>query len=164
MNPRTALVPTQRTAALVIGAAPCALLIAAFAPGAWVVAPALGAALLLVVLADALLAGPVHDLAVTAPSDVEIGAETAFRVRAGFGAGTRGTVRCALAADPRLLPGGRAVAALEPGEDGQWAAAVPCWPSRRGTGAVETVWLNWTGPLGLGARQVARAVGQPVRV
>jgi uncharacterized protein (DUF58 family) len=164
MRAHSALVPTQRAAALAIGAAPVALLIAATAPGAWVVAPALGCALLLLVVADGLLAGRVKDLKVTVISDVEVGAEGWLQVFAGFGPGSRAAVRCALAADPRLLPEGRTEAALFPLADGSWQVAIGYRPSRRGTGAVERLWLGWTGPLGLGARQHAQDVGQPVRV
>jgi uncharacterized protein (DUF58 family) len=161
---RTSLVPTARAAALVIGAAPVALLIAALAPGAWVVAPALGCALLLLVVADGLIAGRVRQLDVRVITDVEVGGEGWLQVHAGFGPGSRSAVRCALAADSRLLADGSTEAALFPLEGGDWQVAIGYRPTRRGTGAVERLWLNWTGPLGLGARQHAQDVGQAVRV
>lgn len=164
MSTRAALVPTQRAVALVIGAAPVALLIAGVAPGAWVVAPALGCALLLLVVADGLIAGRIRHLDVKVITDVEVGGEGWLEVHAGFGPGSRGAVRCALAADPRLMPDGRAEAALFALEGGLWQVAIGYRPVRRGTGAIERLWLNWSGPLGLGARQHAQDVGQAVRV
>ncbi len=160
---RTSFVPTARAALLIAAAAPVALLIGALAPGAWIVAPALGGALLTLVLVDALLAGKVTDLALTMPPEAEIGADSWFRAKAAFSRGMRRDVNASLATDARLLDGGSGSFALAP--DGEeWAGALAYRPNRRGTGAVERVWLRWSGPLGLGARQMSRAVAASVRV
>ncbi len=159
----TAIVPTVRAALLLAAAAPFALLIGALAPGAWIIAPALGGALLALVLVDALLAGKVTDLALTMPPETEIGAESWFLAKAAFSSGMRRDVNASLATDTRLLDGGRGSFALEP-DGGDWKGALIYRPSRRGTGAVERLWLRWTGPLGLGARQMSRAVAASVRV
>ena len=45
-----------------------------------------------------------------------------------------------------------------------WRGTLHFAPARRGTGAVERLWLRWTGPLGLGARQVSRGVAAQMRV
>jgi uncharacterized protein (DUF58 family) len=37
-------------------------------------------------------------------------------------------------------------------------------PSRRGTARIATLWLRWSGPLGLGHRQVTRPLDQAVRI
>jgi uncharacterized protein (DUF58 family) len=158
------IVPTLRAAILVALAAPVALVIAAAAPGAWIAAPALGGALLVLVLADALVAGSLRDARLTVPGDVEVGAESRLLVHARFAAGQPGRVEAAVALDPRLAPGGRAVLALRREDDGGWRGAFAFAASRRGTGRAERLWLRWQGPLGLGARQVHRDIDQAVRV
>ncbi len=158
------LVPTSRAAMLIALAAPVALVIAAVAPAAWIVAPALGGALLLLVLADGLAAGTANDVRFTFIPDVEVGTQGWFEVFAGFRGGRRTRVECAIAADPRLLPGGRCAHSLFALPDGNWQVAIGYHPSRRGAGMVEKLWLRWTGPLGLGARMLSRPVGQEVRV
>ncbi len=162
---RPAIVPTQKAAILIAVAAPVALLIAALAPGAWVVAPAAGAVLLALVVGDALLAGRIEDCALDVPSDVEVGGDSAFRIHAEFrGNGRRSRVDCALATDARLLPGGAGGSALALKDANHWHGEVAFSPLRRGTGVVEGLWLRWAGPLGLGARQIAREMDRPVRV
>jgi uncharacterized protein (DUF58 family) len=96
--------------------------------------------------------------------DIEVGEEGQFQLTAAFAGGLRSRVDCALSADPRLLPGGRTEAALLWQDNGQWRAAVGYRPVRRGTGQVENLWLKWTGPLGLGARQQQRQIDRAVRV
>jgi uncharacterized protein (DUF58 family) len=158
------IVPTTRAAILIALAAPVALLIAALAPAAWIVAPAMGGALLVLIVLDALAAGRCNDLQFTIFPDVEVGEEAWVQVHAGFAGGMRSTVDCALASDARLLPGGRSEMSLFPLEDGKWQVALGYRPSRRGTGLFENLWLRWTGPLGIGARQMHHPVGQMVRV
>ena len=71
--PTLAVVPTTRAAVLAGLAAPVALVIAALAPGAWLVAPGFALAVLLLVLADALLAGAVlrHRLLLSPAAEIE---------------------------------------------------------------------------------------------
>ncbi|MFC0588834.1 DUF58 domain-containing protein [Novosphingobium aquiterrae] len=161
---RARVVPTARAAALVVVAAPVAVLIAALAPEAWVIAPLIGAVVLGLILLDAALAGRATDLAVTAPRDVEVGHDETFRIAAAFAGGRRSSVSAAVSSDARLLPGGRAERTLDPLDRNSWQGALAYVPSRRGTGTLEHVWLRWAGPLGLGARQVARTLDQAVRV
>lgn len=157
------IVPTLRAAILLALAAPVAVVIAAVAPAAWIIAPALGGALLLVIIADALAAGNLREVRLGVPADVEVGAESHIAVQALFAAGLRGRIDAALALDTRLAPGGRLVFAMT-GEGGDCTGGAAFAPSRRGTGAVDRLWLRWTGPLGLGARQSVRAQDQSVRV
>lgn len=159
----TAIVPTLRAAILIALAAPVALVIAAVAPGAWIVAPALGGALLALILADALAAGSARDAGLIAPRDVEVGSEGQFEVHARIVGGRPGAVEAALSADPRLVPGGRCLFRLTR-RDGAWRGLASFTPSRRGTGDVTRLWLRWTGPLGLGARQVSQPLDHAVRV
>ena len=159
-----AIVPTRRAAILIAVAAPVALLIAAVAPGAWIVAPAAGLALLVTIIGDALAAGKLVDAAIAAPSDIEIGTEGWLDVHAAFSGGARSRVDCALEADMRLMPGGRLEFPVPAEAAGSNRATVPFTATRRGTATVERMWLLWAGPLGLGARQVRRKVGQDVRI
>jgi uncharacterized protein (DUF58 family) len=160
-----AIVPTLRAGVLIALAAPAALLLAAFAPGAWIAAPALGGAVLALVLLDALLAGRLEDARLIAPHDVEVGGQANLAILADIAGGITGSMTASVALDPRLAPGGRSEFALKRDPaSASWQGGVILTPNRRGTGAVERLWLRWTGPLGLGARQVSRAVGQSVRV
>ena len=164
MTPRAALIPTGRALLLIAAAAPLALLVAVLSPASWAAAPLTGTVILALVVIDALLAGRMARLDLTADPDVEVGEEGWIQIAAAFSPGLRGQVDCALAGDVRLLEGGRSEAQLTPSPDGGWQAALPFRPTRRGTGEIEEVWLRWTGPLGLGARQVSRELALPVRV
>lgn len=161
---RAALIPTGRAALLLAAMAPLALLLAVLAPALWSAAPVLGTLVLALVLVDALLAGRLDSVSLAADPDVEVGGDGMIRIAATLTGGVPGRAEVAIAADPRLLPGGRSEAVLERGEGARWSAAVPFSPNRRGTGEIEELWLRWTGPLGLGARQVRRDLAQPVRV
>ena len=164
MAARAAIVPTARAALLVAGAAPLALLLAVLIPGSWAAAPVLGTLVLLLVLGDAALAGRSTGAELTLLPDVEVGEAGWIQVLARFTAGARSKVECTLASDPRLLPGGRAECALHRRADGTWLAAIDYRPTRRGTAEVDALWLRWTGPLGLGARQLRQTSAQSVRV
>ena len=157
-------IPTGRAALLVAAAAPAALLLAVLVPGSWAAAPLLGTLVLALVLLDALLAGRATSVDLSALPDAEVGELGWLEVLASFGGGWRSRVDCALASDARLLTGGTGHAALERGDDNHWLARMEFRPSRRGTAEVEELWLRWTGPLGLGARQLRRATSQRVRV
>jgi uncharacterized protein (DUF58 family) len=158
------IIPTLRAAVLIALAAPVALVIAAVAPGAWIVAPALGGALLALVVADALLAGRLVDCELAAAADTEVGAEQAIGVAARFAGGWCERVDCAIALDPRLAPGGRLAFALDRQAEGAWGGEAALRPARRGTAAIERLWLRWSGPLGLGARQRVSTPERVVRV
>jgi uncharacterized protein (DUF58 family) len=116
------------------------------------------------VVLDALLAGRAKDLAITLLPDVEVGEPGWLQVLAQFGGGWRSRVECALGCDARLLSGGHARVGLVCGVGNAWAANVEFRPSRRGTAEFEELWLRWTGPLGLGARQARRSIAQSVRI
>lgn len=149
---------------MIAGLAPLALILAAAAPGAWIAAPALGGALLVLVLLDGLFAGSLADLRVIAPADAEVGEAAALTVLADLTrAGPRARPEAALECDPRLASGGRIALALSP-LDGAWSGTTYLHPNRRGTGAVSRAWLRWSGPLGLAHRQASRALDSAVRV
>ena len=164
MTTRAFFVPTGRAALLVAAAAPAALLLAVLVPGSWAAAPLLGTAVLALVVLDAMLAGRSQGFDITLLSDVEVGEAGWLQVLARFGGGWRSRVDCALGSDARLLPGGHARAELVRSVGEIWEARIEFRPSRRGTAEFEELWLRWTGPLGLGARQLRRAARQSVRV
>jgi uncharacterized protein (DUF58 family) len=157
-------IPTARALLLIAAAAPVALLLAVLAPGAAAAAPALGTLVLVLILADALLAGRLVKLDFTFNTDVEVGEEGWLQFAANFSKGWRSRVDCAVESDPRLLPGGRCEHPLFRIDDQAWQVAIGYRPNRRGSGAIEQVWLRWTGPLGLGARQLRQGADQAVRV
>lgn len=158
------ILPTARTAWIAALAAPVALVIAAAVPAAWAVAPVAALGLVALALVDALMAGRLTDWRVIAPPDAEVGEPLALGVLADIaGRAPGGSVEASLAFDPRLAEGGRAVLSLAP-KDGAWQGEGSVTPARRGTAALLRVWLRWTGPLGLGARQVSHPLEQAVRI
>jgi uncharacterized protein (DUF58 family) len=155
-------VPTARTVLALLALAGVGLGVSALAPAAWWVPPWLGVGLLTLVLLDARLAGHVGEIRLLAPVEVEVGAVGRLALHAVLG--PRATrVEAALGVEPRLAPGGALRFALAR-EEGMHHGGVNITPSRRGPAPVESLWLRWQGPLGLGARQVRRAGGQTIRV
>jgi uncharacterized protein (DUF58 family) len=165
LRPLLIVAPTERAAWLIAGLAPVAVVIAAIAPGAWVIAPLVGAVLLALIIADALLAGRSTGWEIHAPADTEVGQPTRVAVTARFTGRRHRRVAAALACDARLAPGGRVTIDLapEPYQPG-WRGETVLTPTRRGTAAVTQGWLRWEGPLGLGARQVSYPLEQAVRI
>jgi uncharacterized protein (DUF58 family) len=169
------IVPTERTAWVAALATPFALLIAATAPGAWIVVPAAVLTLLVLIGLDAFLAGRVGDWDVSAPMDTEIGAETPLSIQGTFGPGSCSSVSAAIECDPRLAEGGRGFVELAPIEaeassqvlgasQRAFGGVFKAVPIRRGTASVGRAWLRWCGPLGLGARQISRELNTDVRI
>lgn len=164
MTFRLPFVPTARTAWIAAGAAPLAVLLGAAMPGAWVFAPAGAAALFMLVLFDAFLAGDLSDWNISAPHDTEVGRDTPITITAQFASGTAmGQAKAALQLDQRLSTDGRAIIQLN-NEDGAIIGRHTAVPSRRGTGRIDRAWLRWTGPLGFGARQAERELDVDIRV
>ena len=166
MRHRLPLVPTERLAWIAAIAAPVALVIASAAPQIWLVAPIAGASLFMVALLDAYLAGKIGSWLVVAPEDAEVGEPTPIGIVAGRGTlAANATIEAVFEFDPRLGIGGRASASLQldPGS-GEFKGEVDSIPSRRGTAMISRAWLRWNGPLGLGARQVAKDCDHEVRI
>ena len=159
------VVPSERAAWGVAGFAPVALLIAAIAPGLWVIAPIAAAALVALVLIDAMLAGKLAEWDADLPSDTEVGQETALGLNARFTSGSRRAVEGSLEVDPRLAEGGGASFALSYDVEAQrMRGTAIVRPTRRGTAPVTSAWLRWSGPMGLGARQARRKLEDEVRI
>ncbi|MEM6826833.1 MAG: DUF58 domain-containing protein [Pseudomonadota bacterium] len=163
--PLPPIVPTQRAAWVIAAFAPLAVVIAALAPGLWVVAPVAAVALIALVLIDALMAGGVADWNVTYPADTEVGQKTPITIDALFRSRNTRQVEGSLSVDPRLKVGGRATLALSFDQGAErHLGRVELEPNRRGMGSISKAWLRWTGPLGLGARQVSRDLTDAVRI
>lgn len=159
------LIPTERAAWLVALFAPVALVIAALAPQFWIVAPAAALALVGAIAVDALLAGSVHEWRVQIPGDTEVGQNTAIEVFARFAGEQRTGPQAALEFDPQLSEAGRATMTLVQGDENAiCSGAFDLRPERRGTAPVTRAWLRWSGPLGLGARQVTRQLDEAIRI
>ncbi|MEQ8410076.1 MAG: DUF58 domain-containing protein [Erythrobacter sp.] len=162
--PALPIVPTARAAWVIAALAPLALLVAAAAPGAWVTAPAAALAFVVLIVLDGLVAGSVRRHEAIAPADTEVGRPCAITVHALL-RGKAGRPEAALEFDPRLGLAGRADLRLLPGEEsGVFSGAIEVVPERRGTASITRLWLRWTGPLGLGARQVSQPLETEIRI
>ncbi len=160
------IVPTARSAWLAALSAPLAIVIAAAAPGAWVIAPAAGAALLALMLLDGLLAGHLAEWQLHVRRDTEVGEPLQLALVADFARSAGGAApMAALALGTQLHRSGSAALSLVfDAEISAWHGAVTLTPNRRGTASISTLWLRWPGPLGLGARQIRRDLDQEVRI
>lgn len=159
------LVPTERAAWLIAAFAPIALIIAAVTPGLWVVAPAAAIVLIGLIVADGLLAGSCEEWEVKAPADTEVGQPTALEVYAQFSRSLISRPEAALEFDPRLGGAGQAAFRLyRSAETGNHSGVFEATPERRGTAGITQAWLRWSGPLGLGARQIASPIDEEVRI
>ena len=157
-------VPTRRAAILLALAAPVALVIGAAAPGAWIIAPLLGLALIVLIGIDAALAGSMRDVSLALPEIAEVGAAVHLPLRARGSAGRVVACRAVIDCDARLAETQQAQCNLSQGEGRIWQGAFALTPARRGTGAIESLWLRWTGPMGLGARQAQIAIDESIAI
>ncbi len=147
-------------------AAPVALVISATAPDAWLVIPAGALTLVLLTLLDGMVAGTLRDWRLITPADCEVGAPFDLTVIAEFaGRNANSAPQVAMAVDPRLHDGGRVQFALErDAATGSWQGSVRPSASRRGTATIGRLWLRWSGPLGLGARQETHELDREIRI
>jgi uncharacterized protein (DUF58 family) len=150
---------------MIAGFAPIAVVVAAAVPGLWIAAPVAAAALVALVLLDAILAGRCSDWRVFVPADTEVGQPTTLAMHAELGSKAVSRAEGALEFDPRM--GNRGAARFDllpvPIASHRRGAHI-AHPERRGTAAVSRAWLRWTGPLGLGSRQVSGALTDEVRI
>lgn len=145
--------------------APLAVLIAAAAPAAWLAAPVAAIVLLGATAADGLLAGRLRELRAEAPAEAEVGQPVTITVLADFARPPAAPPQAALAFSPLLGAGGAAELELEDaGGREVWTGLIEATPTRRGIAALDTLWLRWTGPLGLAYRQTESAMAREIRV
>ncbi|MDJ0641900.1 MAG: DUF58 domain-containing protein [Erythrobacter sp.] len=159
------IVPTERTAWLAAGFAPIAVVIAAVVPGLWIVAPIAALALLALVVLDGALAGKRSDWRIFVPGDTEVGQPTELAMQAELASTSISKVEGALEFDPRLGDKGVGRFQLMPVEfHDHLRGSHVAHPIRRGIANVTRAWLRWTGPLGLGSRQVSGSLDDEVRI
>ncbi|MEM1051934.1 MAG: DUF58 domain-containing protein [Pseudomonadota bacterium] len=164
--PTLPLVPTERAAWITASLAPIAVVVGAFSPQLWVIAPVAAATLIVLIILDGLIAGECDEWQIIVPADTEVGQKTALDVHARFARGGAMGHEAALEFDPSLGPNGRASFALVPSTiAGEFSGSEIVRPSRRGTALITRAWLRWRGPLGLGARQEEKTLeDQEVRI
>lgn len=154
--------PARRSIALVaVGAVP-ALLAAMLAPAYWATAGGWIALILGLTLLDAFL-GPARSevtLALETPSTLGVAGDAEARITATFERSAPAVAQLAVETNDRLTvrperlgftPGGGTV-------------RVRLTPVRRGPGEVVSLWLRWTGPLGLVWKQVKDPVRRPIAI
>jgi len=165
LRPLLIVAPTERAAWFAAALAPVAVVIAATKPGAWVAAPAMGAALLMLVATDALMAGKLAGWEIRTAENIEVGQPSDLAITARFAGRTPSHAEAALECDPRLADDGRVILTLAPDPLGeQWRGETTLTPSRRGTASIARAWMRWEGPMRLGARQVDYPLDKPVRI
>jgi uncharacterized protein (DUF58 family) len=143
--------PTRASALAAAAGVPLALVVAVVLPARWYAALAWSAAVLLLTLADALLAARRGSATLRLPASMPVGAEADLRVDIRIQGPVR-TAEVAIAADPLLATedDGRRWVSIE---NGRGTALLPVTSLRRGTARIGAVWLRWRGPLGLAWRQ-----------
>jgi len=164
--PAFPIVPTPRALALLVLLAPIAVMVAATAPSAWIVAPAAGLALLVMVLLDGWMAGSLIDMELVFAADVEVGQPAALRVEAEIARDSDARPpEVVVGFDPRLGEHGMATFSLPgTGQASRFSGTGHAVPLRRGTGQLHELWIRWSGPLGLGTRQAHRSLNAAIRV
>ena len=153
--PRARRVPTARALALAGLAAPVALSLALILPDWFVLALVPGAALLVLLMVDAIagLRARAIDLDIVAPKELEIGATASVSVTVTRLQGANPVACVGLLevsgplAPPLRAAGSIDVAGAAPAADGR--LNFPLAANRRGPAALETLVLRWSEPLGL---------------
>ena len=158
--------PSLRAGLLIAAGAPASVLLAAFAPGLWALGPAWSAAILLLAALDALVAGRARDIRLIVPASSELGRPVVIGIEAELsGQVVARRAYASIAVDSRLVPSGRGDGTLTAGAaPGLLGGEIALDPVRRGSLVIQTFWLRWQGPLGLGWRQVTQASGESVAI
>ena len=161
-----AFYPSLRAGVLIAAGAPVAVLFAALSPGLWALGPAWSAAMLLLAALDALVAGRARSIRLVVPASSELGQAVTIGVEAELSGQTPvRRAQASIAVEPRLVPSGRGDGTLTgSGEPGALSGRIALQPVRRGALVIETLWLRWQGPMGLGWRQVSQASGESVAI
>lgn len=145
--------PTRSAVLAAAAGVPVTLVVAAAMPGLWYAGMAWPVAVLLLALADALLAPRHGEAAVAVPATAYVGENVESTVTVTLkGPRLPGEAEVALAANAlvALEDDGRLLVSLE---EGRGAALLPMAMARRGTGRLEQLWLRWRGPLRLAWQQ-----------
>lgn len=145
--------PTRMAVLSAAIGAPVALLVAMLFPATWYAGLGWPIGVVLLVLADAMLGRARAQASMELPSCAAVGVPLAVPVALTVeGRPMRGPVQLAVAGDPLVAwaDEGRLDIAVE---GGRGASLLSLTPHRRGTAHFPTLWLRWSGPLGLTWRQ-----------
>lgn len=158
--------PSLRAGLLIAAGAPLAIVLAAFAPGLWPLGPAWSAAVLLLAVLDALVAGRARNIRLIVPASSELGQNVTIGIEAELVSQVRvRRAEASIAVESRIVPGGSGTATLMPGNAaGHLQGRIALAPVRRGSLVIETLWLRWQGPLGLGWRHEQRSSGESIAI
>lgn len=141
--------PTRAAVLAAAAGAPVALLVAVFLPAHWYVGLAWPAAVIALVLIDALAGRPLLGAVATIdlPGHASVGEEVEAIVTLAA-RGRSGRAEVAITADGlvEIADDGRAPVVLE---NGRGAVAIPVDTKRRGVARFPRIWVRWAGPLGL---------------
>lgn len=161
-----AFYPSLRAGLLIAAGAPVSVLLAALSPGLWALGPAWSAAMLLLALLDALVAGRARFIRLVVPASSELGQAVSIGVEAELSGQTPvRRAEASIAVDSRLVPSGRGDGALIASTlSGALAGTIRLQPVRRGSLVIEKLWLRWQGPMGLGWRQAAQTSSESVAI
>lgn len=141
--------PTRRAVIAAAAGAPFALVIAAVAPGLWVLGLTWALAIAFLCAIDALRGMATSSAEVQMPESAGVGETRDCIVSVALdGPRKPAVVEVALDRPPQveMENDGRILVAIE---EGRGAAALPLTMKRRGLARFERLWLRWTGPLGL---------------
>ena len=142
------------------------MLLAALSPGLWALGPAWSATILLLALLDGLVAGRARAIRLVVPASSELGQAVVIGVEAEL-SGNMPVRRAeaSISVETRLVPGGRGDGAvIASGAAGLLAGTITLQPVRRGSLVIDTLWLRWLGPMGLGWRQATQASGESIAI
>ncbi|MEO9470006.1 DUF58 domain-containing protein [Parasphingorhabdus sp.] len=159
--------PTTRAVLLIVIGAPIAAVLAALLPGLWAIGIAWAAMLVILLIVDGLIAARAGAVRLAVPKSAEIGEKLGLGVEAELsGLMKPRSIRGSLGVDDRLSERGGLQFALQRGAGGKtvYQGQIEAVPQRRGAAEVGTIWLRWTGPLGLAWRQVTRKSDQSIAV
>jgi uncharacterized protein (DUF58 family) len=144
------LAPTPRAIFLMLFGLPIMMMIAVLAPALWVVSAGWIVGLLGLMIADLALAARRQgiEVSVDAPALLYTNASDPVEMTLSVKFGPKpGRVNALLETNDYIEMPNETV--LYGWSDGQHTFTRDLKPIRRGTGKLETLWLNWTGPLGL---------------
>lgn len=145
--------PTRLAVLAAAAGVPFTLVVAAAMPERWYAGLAWPVAVLLLTLADALIAVRHGEAKLEAPATAYVGATVEAVVTVTLRGG-------AFAAEAEVAAQTNALISVEDDgrlwialEEGKGAAILPLVMARRGTGRLEHLWLRWRGPLGFAWQQ-----------
>lgn len=155
--------PTRRAVVLAALGAPLSLLVGVAGPNLWLVGPAWIALAFVLVLVDGLFAAACGSpgVSLTAPSAVSVNGQGVASLAVALLGRPPKRIEATLDLDPRLQAASAQRSAVR---DGRATLAFDLKPVRRGTAPLHSVWVRWTGPMGLIRKQTVQALDLAVAI